>query len=85
MGIFTVSGTGITETEAVFMNDTTEYIERPEEFRHIKIDYDDMISYTKSKGIQPGELSDEEKDRFILNSSMAEIKKIWVDHGVIWK
>lgn len=58
MGISPVSGTGITETEEVFMNDTTEYIERPEEFRHIKIDYDDMISYAKSNGIQPGELSD---------------------------
>ena len=31
MGIFPVSGTGITETEAVFMNDTTEYIERGKE------------------------------------------------------
>lgn len=67
------------------MNETTEYIEMPEELRHIRIDYDGLIAYVKSIGLQPGELPDEEKDKFILNSSMTEIKQIWADHGVIWK
>lgn len=67
------------------MNETTEYIEMPEELRHIRIDYDGLIAYAKSIGLQPGELPDEEKDKFILNSSMTEIKQIWADHGVIWK
>ena len=33
----------------------------------LKIDYKALIEYARSKNILPGELSDEEKARFILN------------------
>lgn len=65
--------------------EATRYIEPPEELHKIRIDYDGLISYAKDKGMQPGDLSDEEKDRFILNSSIEEIKEIWKEHGLSWE
>ena len=54
----------------------TPYVEVSPELRKIRIDYRGLLAYSREKGISVEALSDSEKDRFILNSSMQEIRKL---------
>lgn len=56
---------------------TTQYKVPDPALSKVKIDYTGLFAYAKFKGVQPGYLSDEEKNRFILNSDMASIKSYW--------
>ena len=47
----------------------------PEVFK-INIDYHGLREYADSKGISISQMTDVEKDRFIINSSMSQLKKI---------
>lgn len=42
----------------------------------VQIDYHGLIAYAKQKGVAVPDLTDEEKDAFIVNSSMDEIYKM---------
>ena len=54
---------------------TTPHVALSPELHKVKIDYHGLIAYAKKKGVSVPELSDEEKNDFILNSSMDEINK----------
>lgn len=48
----------------------------------IKIDYKKLLAYAKEKGMSPSELSDDERNRFIVNSNMKKIREIRAKIGV---
>ena len=48
----------------------------------IKIDYRKLLAYAKEKGMSPSELSDDERNRFIVNSNMGKIREIRAKIGV---
>lgn len=52
---------------------------------HIKIDYLGLLAYARSLGLTIADLTDEEKNWFIENSSMEEIYKIRAEEEVKWK
>ena len=49
---------------------------RISEIPKINIDYRSLINYAHSVGKTVPELSDDEKDKFIIDSSIQELKKI---------
>lgn len=55
---------------------TTHFYEPCKELQQIRIDYDGLVAYSREKGVSVPELSDEEKNRFILNSDMSRIMDI---------
>ena len=54
----------------------TPLVVLPAELRQVQIDYHGLIMYAKTKGVSVPELTDEEKNRFILNSNMERINKL---------
>lgn len=54
----------------------TPFYEPCTELQRIRIDYSGLIEYANNKGVSVPDLSDEEKNRFVLNSNMADIMEI---------
>ncbi len=46
------------------------------ELRRVKINYHDLLGYARKKGVKVPDLSDSEIDKFIINSSMSQIRKL---------
>ena len=61
---------------------TDTYTKYPGELTGIKIDYAALVAYSTQKGLQPVQLSDEEKKRFIIGSSMDQIRQLQRQYGV---
>ncbi|MCR5103558.1 MAG: hypothetical protein K6B68_03775 [Eubacterium sp.] len=60
---------------------TTPYFDSAK-LRGVQIDYQGLIAYARNKGITVPELTDEEKNKFIINSTMSEIKKMCDEAGL---
>lgn len=54
----------------------TPHVVLPAELQQVRIDYHGLILYAKTKGVSVPDLSDEEKNRFILNSNMDRIHEL---------
>jgi hypothetical protein len=53
---------------------STEYAMPNKDLLKVHIDYNGLLAYAKSRGKAVPDLSDEEKNRFILNSNMENIR-----------
>lgn len=49
----------------------------PSQIPHVRIDCRGLIQYADAAGKTVMELSDEEKDKFIIGSTMRELRKSW--------